>query len=246
MALDEARALIEPSNTPHIFFDALNEDVQMYIVHWALVPSSTISECALALRLVKKLFYQRLTGIHGLVMLCRHVQPLREAIHHPYTLVRRLVQVIIDARRTAKQTLGPWYFPTTLYTRMTDSVWTTLESARGEIYRHMHFAIRVVARQQLLDAHFDDPEDFEWCVVRLCRVLRYMDQHTRFSANGYPKGVSVRDRLTLDTPDLPPSQHHFELALAAPAAVLVGVAPTPAAVGAEGQSTALVVVDEDE
>ena len=220
MELDAAFGSLELSDAPHSFFDALDEDTQMHIVNWALMWASTTSELSRSLRLVKKLFYRRLITTHAYLKLCHtHLRPLREAIDHPSVLVRRLVQVVMDARRTSKLTLGLRYkpFPGTLYTQMMDSVWKTLvktkeeRTASGEsveeLWRQMHLALRVGARQQLRDAHFDHPADFEWCVERLCRVLRYMDARAERSTQTLHDHhfllVSVRDRLTQDTPALP-------------------------------------------
>lgn len=224
MALDAAFGSLTIASAPHSFFDALDEDTQMLIVNWALMWSSTTSERALSLRLVKKLFHKRLTTTHAYLKLCRaHLQPLREAIDHPFVLVHRLVQVVIDVRRTSKLTRGLWYkpFPGVLYTQMTESVWATLvktkqqrpesEATVDELWRQMHSALREGARKQLRDAHFDHPTDFEWCVVRLCRVLRYMDVRAERSIQTlYDQHfllVSVRDRLTQDTPALPRPPH---------------------------------------
>ena len=224
MALDAAFGSLTIASAPHSFFDALDEDTQMHIVNWALMWASTTSERALSLRLVKKLFHKRLTTTHAYLTLCRaHLRPLREAIDRPSVLVRRLVQVVMDARRTSKQTLGLWYkpFPGTLYTQMMDSVCKTLvktkeeRTASGEsveeLWRQMHSALRVHARQQLRGAYFDHPADFEWCVERLCRVLRYMDARAERSIQTLHDHhfllVSVRERLTKDTPALPPPPH---------------------------------------
>jgi hypothetical protein len=225
MALDAAFGALTIASAPHSFFDALDEDSQMLIVNWALMWSSTTSERALSLRLVKKLFHKRLTTTHAYLKLCRaHLQPLREAIDRPSVLVHRLVQVVVDVRRTSKQTLGLWYkpFPGVLYTQMTESVWATLvktkqqqpasEATVDELWRQMHLALRVGARQQLRDAHFDHPTDLEWCVERLCRVLRHMDVRAErgtetLHSHSFLR-VSVRDRLTQDTPALPPPHHH--------------------------------------
>ena len=221
MALDAALGSLTIASAPHSFFDALDEDTQMLIVNWALMWSSTTSERALRLRLVKKLFYQRLTTTHAYLKLCRaHLQPLREAIDRPSVLVHRLVQVVIDVRRTSKLTRGLWYkpFPGVLYMQMTETVWNTLvktkqqqaEGAVDELWRQMHLALRVGARQQLRDARFDDPADFDWCVERLCRVLRCMDARAQRTIDNHMQGfltVSVRDRLTKDTPALPSPPH---------------------------------------
>lgn len=228
MALDEAVGSIEPSNPPHSFFDALDEDAQMLIVKWALMWSSTTSERALSLRLVKKLFHKRLTTTHAYLKLCRaHLQPLRDAIDRPSVLVHRLVQVVIDVRRMSKQTVGLWYkpFPGVLYTQIMESVWATLSKTKQqqtaskatvkELWRQMHLALRLGARQQLRDAHFDHTEDFDWCVERLCRLLRHVDvgeEKGRFEPpqlyhQSFFFDVSVRDRLTKDTPALPPPPH---------------------------------------
>ena len=219
MAIDAEFGSLTLSNTPHSFFDALNEDTQMHIVNWVLMWSSTTSERALRLRLVKKLFYQRLTTTHAYLKLCgEHLRPLREAIDRPSVLVHRLVQVVMDVRRTSKLTRGLWYkpFPGVLYMQMTDSVWNTLvktkqqqtvsEATVDELWRQMHLALRVGARQQLRDACFDHPADFDWCVERLCRVLRCMDARAQRTIDNHMQGflvVSVRDRLTRDTPALP-------------------------------------------
>jgi len=223
MALDAEFDSLTIASAPHSFFDALDEDTQMHIVNWALMWSSTTSELSRSLRLVKKLFHKRLITTHAYLKLCRaHLRPLREAIDRPSVLVRRLVQVVIDVRRTSKQTLGLWYkpFPGVIYMQMTESVWKTLvktkeeRTASGEsveeLWRQMHLALRVGARQQLRDARFDHPADFEWCVERLCRVLRYMDARAERTADNHMQGfliVSVRDRLTKDTPALPPPPH---------------------------------------
>ena len=219
MALDAAFGSLTIASAPHSFFDALDEDAQMHIVNLALQNTGRITRIPLAMRLVKKLFYHRLTTPHAFLALCRtHLQPLREAIDHPSELVYRLTSVMIDVRRTSKACgveLQP--MPGILYIRMLQSVYKTLVKTKEErtasdesveeLWRQMHLALRVGARQQLRDAHFDHPEDFDWCVERLCRVLRYMDARAERSIRTLHDHhfvlVSVRDRLTQDTPALP-------------------------------------------
>ena len=172
------------------------------------------------MRLVKKLFYHRLTTPHAFLAICRtHLQPLKKAIDHPSELVYHLTRVMIDVRRTSKACgveLRP--MPGILHVRMHLSVYKTLMKTNEEraasdverteeLWRQMHLALRVGARQQLLDAHFDHPADFEWCVERLCRLLAQMDLRARRATRTLHAQhfllVSVRDRLTRDTPAVP-------------------------------------------
>jgi hypothetical protein len=219
MDMDTAFATLELSSAPHSFFDALDEDAQMHIVNLALQNTGRITRIPLAMRLVKKLFYYRLTTPHAFLALCRtHLRPLREVIDRPSKLVYRLTSVIIDVRRTSKACgveLQP--MPGILYVRMIQSVYKTLVKTKEErtasyesveeLWRQMHLALRVGARQQLLDAYFDHPVDYDWCVERLCRVLRHMDlkamRGTRTLHAHHFMLVTVRDRLTQDTPALP-------------------------------------------
>ena len=57
MALDAAFGSLTIASAPHSFFDALDEDAQMHIVNLALQNTGRVTRIALAMRLVKKLFY---------------------------------------------------------------------------------------------------------------------------------------------------------------------------------------------
>lgn len=218
MNLESAFATLRLSEAHGGTFDALDEDTQMHIVHMALQNSPPLCKRALSLRLVKTLFARRLTATYDYLKLCHdHMAELSDAIDRPSVLVHRLTAIVIQTRRAPRDALKERYpFSQPLYNAMHLSFYKTLCKTKeekaasgvtlGELWRQTHLALRVGARWQLRDARFDDADDLEWCIEKLCHVMRYVDMRAERATPRYDEAyllVSVRDRLSRDTPAVP-------------------------------------------